>query len=95
MSEMLRQKTATIQNLATASPEHRVGTVLLRLAKDDGGEFPVRIALRREDIANIAGLTTETTIRVIRKLARDGIVRIEHGKIIIDDAEPLKQHLEY
>jgi CRP-like cAMP-binding protein len=84
MSAMLREKTATIQNLATASPEHRVGNVLLKVAKGEPG-FPVRISLRREDIANMAGLTTETTIRVIRKLAKKGFLTIDHGKIIIDD----------
>lgn len=33
MCEMLREKTATIKNLVTASPEHRVGNILLHLAK--------------------------------------------------------------
>lgn len=94
MSEMLREKTATIQNLATASPEHRVGHVLLKLAERDDRSGPVRIALRREDIAKIAGLTTETTIRVIRKLAEKELLTIEHGKILIDDTELLRRHVE-
>jgi len=93
MSAMLREKTATIQNLATASPEHRVGNVLLKVAKGEPG-FPVRISLRREDIANMAGLTTETTIRVIRKLAKKGVLNIDHGKIIIDDDSNLKRLVE-
>jgi CRP-like cAMP-binding protein len=33
MSEMLREKTATIQSLATPSPENRVGAILLRLGR--------------------------------------------------------------
>ena len=91
---MLREKTATIQNLSTASPEHRVGNVLLRIAKDEGDVFPLRITLRREDIANMAGLTTETTIRVIRRLAKRGFLNIDHGKIIIDDNTGLVQLVE-
>jgi len=94
MSAMLREQTATIQNLATASPEHRVGNVLLRVAKDEGDSFPVRIPLRREDIANMAGLTTETTIRVIRKLAKNGFLNIDHGKIVIADDSSLKRLVE-
>jgi len=93
MSAMLRDKTATIQNLATASPEHRVGHVLLKVVKDGPG-FPVRISLRREDIANMAGLTTETTIRVIRKLAKNGFLTIDHGKIIIENDANLKRLVE-
>ncbi len=94
MCAMLREKTATIQNLATASPEHRVGHVLLKLAEKESGHVPVRIALRRQDIANIAGLTTETTIRVIRKLAAKDLVKIINGKIILDDIDRLRHHLE-
>jgi len=93
MCEMLREKTATIKNLATASPEQRVGNVLLRLAEKEGGETSVKISLRRQDIAEMAGLTTETTIRVIRKLAEKNLVKIVHGKIILEQAERLRRFL--
>ena len=93
MCEMLREKTATIKNLATASPEQRVGNVLLRLAEKDGGHESVKISLRRQDIAEMAGLTTETTIRVIRKLAEKDLVKIVHGKIILEQAERLRRFL--
>lgn len=93
MCEMLREKTATIKNLATASPEQRVGNVILRLAEKEGAENQFKISLRRQDIAEMAGLTTETTIRVIRKLADKNLVRIERGKIILEQAEPLRRFL--
>lgn len=93
MCEMLREKTSTIQNLATASPEHRVGNVLLKLAEKDAGDGAVTISLRRQDIARIAGLTTETTIRVIRRLAEKDLIRIVHGKVVIEAIEPLRDHL--
>ncbi len=93
MSAMLREKTSTIQNLSTASPEHRIGTVLLKLAEADSSMLPVRISLRREDIGRIAGLTTETTIRVVRRLAEKRLLRIEHGKIFIDDPAPLRRYV--
>jgi len=94
MCEMLREKTATIHNLATASPEQRIGNVLLKLAERDVPSGPVKIALRREDIAKMAGLTTETTIRVIRKLADKSVIRIDHGKIVLDDIAMLRGHIE-
>ena len=94
MSEMLREKTATIQNLSTASPEFRVGNVLLKLAEGESVS-PVRISLRREDIGRIAGLTTETTIRVVRRLAEKQLVRIVHGKIYIDDPTALRKHVSH
>jgi CRP/FNR family transcriptional regulator len=91
MSSMLREKTATIQNLATASPDHRIGKVLLKLANGNAADGPVKITLRREDIANMAGLTTETTIRVIRRMSDRGLFKIIHGKVLIDDISLLDQ----
>ncbi|MBK7933482.1 MAG: Crp/Fnr family transcriptional regulator [Pyrinomonadaceae bacterium] len=92
--EMLREKTSIIRNLATASPEHRVGNVLIKLAEaHDPAFFPIRIAVRRQDIAEMASLTTETTIRVIRRFADQGMLRIIHGKVMIDSVMPLRQFL--
>lgn len=94
MCEMLREKTAAIQNLATASPEHRAGNVIVRLTKNENSQnIPVMISVRRQDIAEMAGLTTETTIRAVRRLADKNLIRIERGKIIIDDIEPLREFL--
>jgi len=95
MSEMLREKTATIQNLATASPEQRTGRILVRAAKNGNSPeiAPVKISLRRKDIAEMAGLTVETTIRAIRRLADKNLIKIERGKIIIDDIELLREYL--
>lgn len=92
MCGMLREKTATIQNLAMASPEHRVGNVLLRLAEKET-ENTGKISLRRQDIAEMSGLTTETTIRVIRKLAEKDLLKIVHGKIILEHPEQLRDYL--
>jgi len=92
--EMLREKTSIIRNLATASPEHRVGNVLVKLAEAQDSEFPLKIAVRRQDIAEMASLTTETTIRVIRRFAEMGLLRILHGKIFIDEIAPLRQFLK-
>lgn len=94
MCSMLRDKTATIHNLATASPDTRVAAILLKLCEKEPGNAPVRIKLRRQDIARMAGLTTETTIRVIRRLADGGIVKIDHGKIIIGETTGLKRLAE-
>ena len=93
MSEMLREKTATIQNLATASPERRVANVLLRLVEKEDSKS-TKISLRRQDIAEMAGLTTETTIRAVRKLAAKNLIQIQHGKIILHEPDALKDFLD-
>lgn len=92
MCGLLRDRTATVQIHSTQSSETRVGKILLKLARDSRQEWPVRIALRRQDIAEMAGLTTETTIRAVRRLADKGLVRIVHGKILIDCVEALERY---
>jgi CRP-like cAMP-binding protein len=91
MCGILRDRTASVQIHSTLSSEVRIAQVLLGLANESRQDWPVRIALRRQDIAEIAGLTTETTIRTIRKLAGKGLLRIEHGKILIDSCAPLAE----
>jgi CRP/FNR family transcriptional regulator len=94
MSDMLREKTSIIRNLAIASPERRIGNVLIKLVEAQEKPCPVKIPVRRQDIAEMASLTTETTIRAIRRLADQGLVRIVHGKIFVDRLEPMQQYVE-
>lgn len=94
MCKMLREKTATIQNLATSSSVYRTGNILLQLASKENKEnHPIKILLRRQDIAEMAGLTSETTIRAIRQFAAKNLIRIQRGKIIIDDPKLLREYL--
>lgn len=94
MCDMLRDKTAAIQTLATSSPEHRIAGILLRLIDQEIKSGPVKIKLRREDIAKMAGLTTETTIRTVKKLAARNLFDLHHGKIIINSDSALRDFLE-
>ncbi|MCC6824401.1 MAG: Crp/Fnr family transcriptional regulator [Acidobacteria bacterium] len=93
MSAMLRQKTGLISTLAGGSAEQRIAGVLIRLFNAANDPPPVKIKLRREDIARMAGLTTETAIRTIRHLAEIGDITIERGKIMIGDTDRLEAHL--
>jgi CRP/FNR family transcriptional regulator, cyclic AMP receptor protein len=89
MCGLLRETAETINNLAGSSPEQRIGNVLLRLAKNK----PARITLRRQDIADMSGLTTETTIRTVKKLEEKELLKIIKGKIILDQPERLRDYL--
>jgi CRP/FNR family cyclic AMP-dependent transcriptional regulator len=94
MCEMLREKTSIIRNLAITSSERRVAGVVMKLAKNAGPDLPVKITVRRQDIGEMASVSTETAIRVVRRLADRGLVRIEHGKIFIDELDPLRLFLQ-
>ncbi len=89
MCGLLRETAETINNLANSSPEHRIGNILLRVCRDK----PSKINLRRQDIADMAGLTTETTIRAVKKLADKDLLKIVRGKIILERPELLHDFL--
>ncbi|MFN3428300.1 MAG: Crp/Fnr family transcriptional regulator [Candidatus Thermochlorobacter sp.] len=88
---LMREKTDTIHVLASPSPEQRIAQTLVKILQKENAllTLPFQVPLRRQDIASMAGLTTETTIRVIRNMAKKKILRIEHGKIFIDDLQKL------
>ena len=94
MSALMRDIASSMENLATASPEKRVGKVLFKLATKESESGAIKITLRRQDIAEMAGLTTETTIREVRKLADKDLVNIVRGKIIIEDIDSLGEFLD-
>jgi len=93
MSDMLRQKTATIRMLAGGTAEQRIAQVLVRLCDASGGSLPVKIALRREDIGKMTGLVTETVIRIVRRMKEKGLIRVERGKILVDESTGLRKLL--
>lgn len=91
MCGILRERIDTVQILATQSAEHRVASILLRLAGEIRNGEAVKISHRRQDIAEMAGLSLETTIRVIRKLKARGCLTIVRGRIFIETTEHLRQ----
>lgn len=91
MCGILRERVDTVQILATSSAEQRVASVLLRLADDNQDDEVKKIKYRRQDIAEMAGLSLETTIRVIRKLADKDCLSIVGGRIILETTDPLRE----
>ena len=91
MCGILRERADTVQILATPSAEQRIAGVLLRLAGEIEIDEVKKIPHRRQDIAEMAGLTLETTIRVIRKMADKGCFNIVGGRIIVNTTEPLRK----
>lgn len=91
MCSILRDRADTVQILATPSAEQRVVNVLLRLAGEIRPDEVKRITYRRQDIAEMAGLSLETTIRVVRKLADKGCLNIVGGRIYLETTSQLRE----
>jgi CRP/FNR family transcriptional regulator len=79
-----------VGELASGQVEQRIATLLLRLADQvgvarDGEGTWIPIPLSRQDLADLCGTTIETAIRVMTRLAREGVVRSAARGLVITD----------
>jgi CRP-like cAMP-binding protein len=85
----------TMKNLAVERVEQRIAHTVLKLATVTAGRDCNRVAfdvpLTRQDIADMAGTTVETTIRVFSKWRRAGIVASQNGKVVVLDRQALEE----
>ncbi len=82
----LRDAQSRLRDLAGERVEQRLVSVLLMLSAKLGLTLP----FTRQDIAEMAGTTTETAIRVLSHLKDRGIIRSARGKVIILNEEKLR-----
>jgi CRP/FNR family transcriptional regulator len=88
--------------LAPERVEIRLANILLKLGDKIGApvtaEAPatdglrIEMSLSRQDLADMAGTTIETTIRIMSRFRKEGLVHTEPGGyIIITDRERLQR----
>ncbi len=82
----LRDAQSRLRDLAGERVEQRLASVLLMLSTKLGLTLP----FTRQELADMAGTTTETAIRVMSHLKDRGITRSVRGKVIIQDPEKLR-----
>jgi CRP-like cAMP-binding protein len=89
----LRRAHDMMTRMSTGRVEGRIAAVLLILADSYGTEGPegeeIAVPLTRQDLAEMAGTTTETAIRVMSRWQRSGIVTTTQQRITIRDAAAL------
>jgi CRP/FNR family transcriptional regulator len=82
----LRDAQGRLKDLAGERVEQRLAGILLMLSSKLGSSLP----FTRQEIADMAGTTTETAIRFMSRLRDGGIIRSARGKIIILDETKLR-----
>ena len=82
----LREAQIRLRDLAGERVEQRLARTLLMLSSKLGTTLP----FTRQEIADMAGTTTETAIRFMSQLKDRGIVRSTRGKTVILDVTKLK-----
>jgi CRP-like cAMP-binding protein len=75
---------------AFAPVEQRITAVLLRLSEDFGNTLPVT----RREVAELAGTTVETAIRVTRKMWREHLLLMRRGEIILVNPKGLARRIQ-
>lgn len=86
LGERLRMASGRLRDLAGERVEQRLARTLLMLSSKLGPTLP----FTRQDIADMAGTTTETAIRFLSNLNTRKITRSVRGKIIILDELKLR-----
>ena len=91
-----RSLTNQIAATRAASVPSRLGGLLLYLLESRGdaetGRIPVR--LTRQDLADGAGTTVETAIRLMRRWEADGLLESRRNGVIVHDAAGLRNAID-
>ncbi len=82
----LRDAQSRLRDLAAERVEQRLARTLLMLSSKFGSTLP----FTRQEIADMAGTTTETASRVMSRLKDGGIIRSVRGRTIIVDETKLR-----
>ena len=93
----LRHAENMVIELIHKSAKARIAEALLMLEKFYGANSKdgfINIVLKREDVANIAGTTTETAIRALSDWAKEGLILLEGKRIKIEKKNMLSKMAE-
>lgn len=93
MAHDLKEADNVIVNMSQNPVKQRLSEVLLHLKESFGldDEGYLLIKLSREDISNIVGTATESCIRLLSELKKEGLITTSGKKIMITDNSKLKQ----
>ncbi len=95
LGRQLQEAHATIKSLAVDRVEQRIASILLKLADKLGVSenegILLNISLTRQDLADMAGTTVETTIRVMSRFTKSKIIKSWQGKVFILKPEVLQK----
>lgn len=86
LCKRLQYKSMILTEVSSYDPEHRLVTILKyfksKIKKKDGEESLV-IPFTRQQLADMTGLRVETVIRAVKKMEKDGKLKLQGHKITI------------
>ncbi len=87
----VRHLVSLVEDLSFRQVIGRVAKILLENAGDGTGTAP---RLTQQEMAAMAGTAREVVSRSLKALEDEGIIRMEHHRIVITDKEALKNMVE-
>jgi CRP-like cAMP-binding protein len=81
----------TIRNLVYKQMNGRIADTLLYLNPENFGGEDITAMLSRKEIAEFAGLTSESTVKVLKSFEKDGLIRLDEKNIEIMDKNRLAE----
>lgn len=97
MREMHRNYYQTLQKLINLNQKHRLGRIseaLLYLSVEIYGSDDFELTLSKKELADMTGMSTESSFRILKELNDDKKINIDKKKIAILDKNYLKQMSE-
>ena len=98
MSPRLRRAHDMMARLSSGSAEERIAAVLFILSDNygqpAGNGVRLTVPLTRQEIGEMAGTTVETTIRVMSRWQKEGLIETRRHQITLLDVERLEQRLQ-
>jgi CRP/FNR family transcriptional regulator len=94
----LRAAHESVKSLAVDPVEARLAAALLRLAEREGtrgkGGVTLPFHLTRQSLADMTGTTVETTIRVVSRWVKEGLLDDTGGHLVLGDLDALRARAE-
>lgn len=96
LSTDLQEAEKKLVYMAQKSVREKVAEALLVLNNTFGldNDNVINAKLTRKEIGDMAGVTTESTIRTISDFNKENLIKIDGRKIIINDLEKLKREIK-
>ncbi len=90
----LRTAHESVKSLAVEAVEPRLAATLMRLAEREGKSSRAGVELpyhlTRQSLADMAGTTVETTIRVLSRWTKEGLLADEGGRFVLKHPDALR-----
>lgn len=94
-SHHLRRFAQLIETLSLKEVSGRIATYLLLLSHQSGHSEVVELAITKGQLAAFIGTVPETLSRVLQKMGRDGLLKLDGNTITILDFQALKARAGY